>query len=98
MSPGDAIQFVTLTADKLEFATNLFREAGYKTKVSTHALESDGYLAGTDLQRADDLQAAFDDPETAAVFCNRGGYGCARLLPLLDLDRIAEFGQDVPRL
>src|SRR5580698_9894772 len=97
LKPGDTIQFVTpaspLTADKLEFAANLFHEAGFKTKVSPHALEADGYLAGTDRQRAEDLQSAFDDPETSAVFCNRGGYGCARLLPLLDLDRIANSGK-----
>jgi muramoyltetrapeptide carboxypeptidase len=97
LRPGDTIQFVTpaspLTADKLEFTTNLLNEAGYKVKVAPHALDSQGYLAGSDQDRAEDLQAAFDDPETSAVLCTRGGYGCARILPLLDFERIANSGK-----
>jgi muramoyltetrapeptide carboxypeptidase len=42
------------------------------------------YLAGSDAERAAALNAAFRDSETRAVFCARGGYGTARLLPLLD--------------
>ena len=43
-----------------------------------------GYLAGTDQQRADDVNEAFADPDVRAVFAVRGGWGCARILPLLD--------------
>jgi len=97
LRPGDTIQFVSpaspLTEDKLGFVTQLLSDAGYKTKISPHALDTDGYLAGTDKDRADDLQNAFDDPETSAVLCTRGGYGCSRILPYLDLDRIAESGK-----
>lgn len=42
------------------------------------------YLAGTDAQRAADLQAAWCDDSIDAVFCMRGGYGSVRLLDLLD--------------
>ncbi len=45
---------------------------------------SAAYLAGGDDERAAALNAAFRDPETRAIFCARGGYGTARLLPLLD--------------
>lgn len=93
LRPGDTIQLVTpaspLSQDKLTFALNWLRTRGFKTKVASHALECNGYLSGTDQQRASDLQAAFDDEETRAVLCTRGGYGCARLLPYLDFDRIA---------
>lgn len=47
-----------------------------------------GYLAGTDRQRAADLNAMFADPEIKAVFALRGGWGSARLLSLLDWDVI----------
>ncbi|MDR3690225.1 MAG: LD-carboxypeptidase, partial [Fimbriimonas sp.] len=94
LKPGDTIQWVTpaspISAEKLEFATNLLHRHGYKTKIAPHAFECDGYLAGSDRQRAADLQAAFDDEETQAVFTTRGGYGCARLFPYLDLDRIVK--------
>lgn len=97
LRPGDTVQFVTpaspLSQDKLGFMTELLQREGYKTKLAPHALDADGYLAGDDRQRADDLQAAFDDPETTAVLCTRGGYGCSRIMPFLDLARIAASGK-----
>ncbi len=42
------------------------------------------YLAGSDQARAEDLTWAWTDPEIEAVVCARGGYGCIRLLDLLD--------------
>lgn len=47
-----------------------------------------GYLAGSDAERVADIHAAFTDPETEVVWCVRGGYGCTRLLPMLDFDLI----------
>ena len=55
-----------------------------------NALQRDGYLAGTDQERAMDLNEAFLDSEVDAVVCSRGGYGCARLLPHLELDKMAQ--------
>lgn len=93
LNPGDRIEIVSpassITLDKLSRGMTLLQEWGYRVTLSTHALEHTEYLAGSDEHRAADLQAAFDDPDVAAVFCSRGGYGCARLFPHLDLDRIA---------
>ncbi len=71
----------------------MLESAGFKVEVSKHVFAVDAYLAGTDLQRAEDLQAAFDDPAVDVIFCARGGYGCARLMPYLDLDRMASSGK-----
>ncbi|MEG2120045.1 MAG: LD-carboxypeptidase, partial [Pseudoflavonifractor sp.] len=46
-------------------------------------------FAADDAQRAADLNCAFLDSGIDGIFCLRGGYGAARLLPLLDLDAIA---------
>lgn len=62
---------------------------GYRVKVGPNALAQVGFVAGPDQDRAADLQHAFEDDETAAVLCSRGGYGCARLLPYLDFPRMA---------
>jgi len=43
-----------------------------------------GFLAGTDRERASDLMKMFADRKVKAILCVRGGYGSARLLPLLD--------------
>ncbi|NTX58984.1 LD-carboxypeptidase, partial [Myxococcus sp. CA039A] len=41
------------------------------------------YLAGDDSRRAEELSHALLDPSARAIFCARGGYGSARLLPRL---------------
>lgn len=43
-----------------------------------------GYLAGSDADRLADLHWAFRDAQIDAVWCIRGGYGAARLLPDID--------------
>lgn len=47
-----------------------------------------GYLAGTDAERLADLHWAFENPEIDAIWCIRGGYGAARLLPHIDYELI----------
>lgn len=61
---------------------------GLVPKMGRHVLERHGYLAGTDQQRADDIHAMFADDDVRGIFAIRGGWGCARLLPLLDWDLI----------
>jgi muramoyltetrapeptide carboxypeptidase len=94
---GDVIQIVSpasgVAPEKLETAMKLLEAEGYRVRLAPHALDQDFYLAGADRDRADDLMAAFQDPEVAAVLCSRGGYGCARLLPFLDLDAMAASGK-----
>ncbi|BBO72085.1 peptidase S66 [Desulfosarcina alkanivorans] len=48
-----------------------------------------GYLAGSDLSRADLLNRMFADPEIDGIICARGGYGTMRILPLLSVETIA---------
>jgi len=57
-------------------------------QLGRHVAGKHGYLAGTDRQRADDINAMFADPAIKAVFAISGGWGCARLLPLLDWETI----------
>jgi muramoyltetrapeptide carboxypeptidase len=73
-----------LVAPMITEALDRLRAHGFRIKPGAHLEERDGYLAGTDAQRAADLHAAFADPEVDAVLALRGGYGSIRLLPLLD--------------
>lgn len=61
---------------------------GFQIRESAHLYAQNGYLAGSDAQRVEDLHWAFSDPAIDAVWCIRGGYGCSRLLPLIDFDLI----------
>ena len=79
---------------RLERGCAVLRGLGLEVGVGKHALDrgfaSGGvppglaYLAGTDADRAADVQDAWCDPRIAAVFCARGGYGAARVLDHLD--------------
>ncbi len=62
---------------------------GFRTRLFPHALDR-GPLnyAGTLEARLSDFHAAFADPEVDAVFCTRGGWGAAELLPHLDVQLI----------
>jgi muramoyltetrapeptide carboxypeptidase len=48
-----------------------------------------GFLAGGDEQRAEELMTMFADPMVDAVFVVRGGYGAQRILDRLDPEKIA---------
>ncbi|HSU57348.1 MAG TPA: LD-carboxypeptidase [Candidatus Dormibacteraeota bacterium] len=61
---------------------------GFKLKLGANARKRWGFLAGSDRDRASDLMNMFTDRKVKAIFCVRGGYGSARLLPLLDFKTI----------
>lgn len=70
-------------------AMDLVRSLGFEAKPAANLFSRTQYLAGTDKERADDLNAMFADPDVDAIFCVRGGYGSGRLLRYLDYDSIA---------
>ncbi|HYE95222.1 MAG TPA: LD-carboxypeptidase [Rubricoccaceae bacterium] len=72
----------------LEEAQEVVEALGFRAKVGRYCLTRHGYLAGTDADRAADLMEMFTDRDVHAVLALRGGWGCARLLPLLDFDAI----------
>jgi muramoyltetrapeptide carboxypeptidase len=69
---------------ELERSLANVRALGWEPVVGDNALEHDGYLAGSDLQRAADLNRFAADDTIDALWCIRGGYGAMRLLDLLD--------------
>jgi muramoyltetrapeptide carboxypeptidase len=90
LQPGDKIQLVAparfATSTAIEEAAQDVTAAGF-TPVLTEGLPArDGQFGGSDAHRAAELNAAFRDPSIRAVWAMRGGYGCARLLPLLDAE------------
>lgn len=63
-------------------------ELGLKVKLGNHILDRYGYLAGKDIARAADVNAMFADTSVAGIFTMAGGWGCNRILPLLDYELI----------
>ena len=90
---GDTVGLIepagfTDDAFDLEVVKDTIVAMGLKPKAAPHLAGRYGYLAGTDKDRAADVNAMFADPQVRAVFAVRGGWGCARILPLLDFAMI----------
>ena len=69
--------------EKIQASVRYLEKLGYRVRVGEHASKAWGYLAGTDEERAEDLNAMIRDPEVKAIFALRGGYGTPRILPLI---------------
>jgi muramoyltetrapeptide carboxypeptidase len=68
----------------LENGMRRLRAQGFEPVLGKAALLRNGYLAGSDEDRAADLQRAFEDRSIRGIFCVRGGYGVTRILDRLD--------------
>lgn len=66
----------------------LLAEHGYRYKLGKSVTAVEGYLAGSDTLRAQDLMEMFEDDTVDAILCFKGGYGAQRILPYLDFERI----------
>ena len=74
--------------NKIEQAIKSLTDLGFKLKLGKNLRAQNGYLAGSDAQRLEDLHWAFSDKEVDAVWCIRGGYGATRILPNVDFNLI----------
>ncbi|MCH2225403.1 MAG: LD-carboxypeptidase [Crocinitomicaceae bacterium] len=61
---------------------------GYKTKLGKNIYGQEGYFSADDVSRAEEFMELIQDDEVDAIFFIRGGWGCARLLELLDFEQI----------
>ena len=61
---------------------------GFRVAFGSAAYEASAYLAGSDRQRAADINAMFAAPHIDGIICLRGGYGSMRLLDMLDYETI----------
>lgn len=61
-----------------------------KIELKPHVFEGspEKYYSAPECSRLADLNACYEDEETDMIFCARGGYGTALLLPLLNWDLI----------
>lgn len=86
VSPAGA----TALSVQLDIVRDAVRALGLIPEVAPHALDRYGYLAGTDSDRAADINAFFAEEAIAALLPIRGDWGSARILPYLDYDLIRQ--------
>ncbi|MEU8930243.1 LD-carboxypeptidase [Streptomyces sp. NPDC048409] len=99
LAPGARVAVVApsgpVAEDRLQAGLDILRGWDLDPVVAPHVLDRDGrlgHLAGSDADRAADLQRAWCDPSVAAVVCARGGYGAQRMVDLLDWEAMRAAG------
>lgn len=94
LKPGDTIALVAPASpakiEELQPGIQLFENRGYNVQLGDCCILRDDGKRAPDEQRAKELASAWFDPQIKAVICARGGYGCSRLFPYLDLQKIAQ--------
>lgn len=92
LRPGDTIAIVptarAITVDELRDGIALAESWGLRVKLGAGIGRKHFQQAGTDAERAADLQAAIDDPDVNAIWCARGGYGTIRIMDKVDLSHL----------
>jgi muramoyltetrapeptide carboxypeptidase len=84
LKQGDKVAIIAtarkISREELQKAVTFLESYGLSVVFGKHLFAIDNQYAGTDAQRAEDLQWALDDAEIKAVFIARGGYGTVRLI------------------
>jgi len=89
LAPGDTVALINPSGAlyeraPYELATESLQALGFKVKEAPNLRARYGHLAGTDTQRAADINAMFADPGVQGILAVTGGSGGNRILPLVD--------------
>lgn len=92
LKPGEKIGLIApggfIEEKELQESIDNLKSLGFNPVPSDNILARYGYLGGADKQRSDDINTMFSRKDIAGIICARGGYGCTRILPMLDYDLI----------
>ncbi|AIY13626.1 S66 peptidase family protein [Cellulophaga baltica] len=83
IAPGYAIK-----PDVLEKAKETLVAMGFVPYHTERLLWNHGYFSNTDTERATDINEMFANPNIDGILCARGGYGCTRIMHLLNYELI----------
>jgi muramoyltetrapeptide carboxypeptidase len=90
LAPGDAVAVVApgsaAKPARIRRGARELERLGFDVRVSRQAFARHGHFAGEDSARASALRRALADPAVRAIVFTRGGFGSARLLPLVERD------------
>ncbi len=94
LKKGDTIGIVSparaIEKSKVEPAIVFFEKHDLHVKLGNHIYDVNHQMAGTDENKAKDIQKFIDDDNIKAIVSTRGGYGCVRVIDRLDLKPLAK--------
>ncbi len=93
LSKGDTIGIISPSSppfckSEITRGVEMLESWGYKPVLGKNVGKRFEYLAGTDEERASDINEMFSRDDIDAIFVTQGGYGAARTLKYLDFDMI----------
>lgn len=88
LTKGDNIAIVAparfIAQEKYESICSLIQGFGYNPILGETTHLENSIFAGSDRDRAADFQAMINRRDIKAIFCVRGGYGCVRMVEMVD--------------
>jgi muramoyltetrapeptide carboxypeptidase len=94
LKKGDTVGVIALSSplkmDELPLKLSFIESLGLNYKLSSTVAHYEGYLAGTDEERAKAFHEFIIDPEIKAIFCVRGGYGLGRVADKISYPLVEE--------
>lgn len=95
ISKGDKICILStarkITMDELKPSIDLLKGWGLNVVLGKNLFQVDHQFAGTEEQRATDLQTALDDDSIKAILFARGGYGSVQIVDRIDWSTFNEY-------
>lgn len=92
LKKGDTIGLIApggyISEDAFIESIENIEKLGLKPYFTDNILARNGYLGGSDEKRSNDIIHMFINDKVDGIICARGGYGCNRILPMLDYDAI----------
>jgi muramoyltetrapeptide carboxypeptidase len=89
---GDTVGIVTLgsplPAPEINARLAYLQSLGLQYVLGRHVYDANGFLAGTDEERAEDLMTMFSNTAVKMILPTRGGVGVEAILPYLDFELI----------
>ncbi|MBS9463766.1 LD-carboxypeptidase [Flagellimonas sp. 389] len=83
IAPGYAVK-----ANILEEIKETLKKMGFVPFHTDRIHGNHGYFSDTDKERAADLNDMFANTKVDAILCARGGYGCTRIMQMIDYENI----------
>ncbi|MFK5974381.1 MAG: LD-carboxypeptidase [Flavobacteriaceae bacterium] len=92
LKKGDTIGLIApgfaISEKALEETITTLKTLGLKSYHTKRILLKHDYFSNTDEERAKDLNTMFADPNIDGILCVRGGYGCTRIMQMIDYENI----------
>ncbi len=90
LKKGDTIGIIAparkVQAEELSPFIGWCHDQGWKVALGPHLFQQEGQLSGSIEQRVSDVHHMLQLPEVKAIWCARGGYGCAQIVDHIQMN------------